>query len=180
MSLYTITVLTIEFTVFSQLEALFKHEIMLDASESCLFLHDSELLCCNMSGKDCVFVLILDPSDKKHVFLFPYSVFKAAKNRKKKKPTKPTEQSFLLSPNFSSRWGKGRPQESLHALFPWLLVLLPSSPPSVNADLSEYCSVSFEGWLCHETSSFGGCCPHGGSWVENVEWRVWGIHSLPY
>jgi len=27
------------------------------------------------SGKDCVFVLILDTSDKKHVFLISYSFF---------------------------------------------------------------------------------------------------------
>lgn len=40
-----------------------------------LFLHDSELLCCNMSKKDYVFVLILDTSDKKHVFLFSESFF---------------------------------------------------------------------------------------------------------
>lgn len=74
--------------------------------------------------------------------------FKTAKNRKKKKKqTRKAEQSFLLSPNFFSRWGEGRPQESLCVLLSWLLVLLPSSAPSVNADLSEHCSLSFEGWL---------------------------------
>lgn len=40
-----------------------------------LFLHDTELLYCNMSKKDWVFVLILDTLDKKHVFLFSDSVF---------------------------------------------------------------------------------------------------------
>lgn len=143
----------------------------------------TELPCCNMSGKDCVFVLILDTCWQEAcilVFLLFLSRLLETE-RKKKHQTRKAEQSFLLSPNFSSRWGKGRPQESLHVLLSWLLVLLPSSPPSVNADLSEHCSLSFEGWLCQRTSSFGGCYPHTrGSWMENVEWQVWGIHRLPY
>lgn len=62
-----------------------------------------------------------------------------------------------------------------------VMVLLPSSLPSVNADLPECCSLSFEGWLCHKASSSGGSCPHArDSWMETVEWHVCGTYSLPY
>lgn len=180
MSLYKITVLTIQFTFFFQTETLFKCEFVLDASK--FWFISLWLLCCNMTGRDCIFVLILDNSDKKHVFLFFFFFFKTDKNRKgkTKKQTKNrrAEQSFLLSPDLSSRWGKKA--TGISACVASLVTAVAAEQlPICASALSEHSPLSFEGWHCHQTSPFGGCCPHArGRWMEKVEWQVWGVHSL--
>lgn len=98
MSLYTITVLTIEFIVFSKWKHSLNARSFWILADTVLFPHDSELLCCNTSKKDYVFVLILDPSDKKHAFLFSDFFSKTAKNRKK--PAKQSNPFFCLQTLF--------------------------------------------------------------------------------
>lgn len=104
MSLYTVTVLSIEFMVFSKWKHCLNARSCWMLADPILFLHDSKRLCCNMSEKNYVFVLILVTSDKKHVFLFSDFFFKTAKNRKK--PTKQSNPFFCLQ-TFSDEGREG-------------------------------------------------------------------------
>lgn len=108
MSLYKITVLTIQFTFFFQTETLFECEFVLDASK--IWFISLGLLCCNMTGRDCIFVLILDNSDKKHVFLFFFFFFQdwwkqkgKNKNQNKQKPQSRAIFSSVSRPFFQMR-----------------------------------------------------------------------------
>lgn len=146
MSLYTITVLTSEFIVFSKWKQSLNARSCWMLADPGLFLHDSELLCCNISKKDYVFVLILDTSNKKHVFLFSDSFSRMLKTERN-----PQSRAILSSVSkLLSVWRKERPQSSVHVLLFWLRVLLPGSPPCVNAELPAWGALSFGGWLCHK------------------------------
>lgn len=133
-----------------------------------------------MSGKDCVFVLILETSDKSMCSCFLTLFSKTAKKRKKerKQPAKQSNPFFCLQTFLPDEGREGRRNLCMCCspgywcccqVVPhlWMLTSLNAVVCPLRAD------------SCHKTSSFGGCYPHTrSSWMENVEWQVLG-YSQP-
>lgn len=148
-----------------------------------LFLHDSEFLCCNMSGRDCVFVLIWDNSDKKRVFLFVFflRLLKAEREKTKKQTEKTNLQSRAIFSSVSRLFCQMREEGHRNlcmCCFPGYCCCCRAVAHLWSCPLWTLSAVlwglamppNFPFWRLLSSPR--------GSWMEKVEWQVWGTHSL--